>query len=222
MELCDGVDYRRLRQQRWGLILPARRRTCLGQVVQHIPFLLAQGRDRRQDTFNKPTALFALCAETSATPQHGPTQWTFRASTTFSIYEQALEEAGIPFVTVAGSGFYDRPEVRDVLNLLRALADPWDDQALAGLLRSPAFGVPDVGIYQLRCPQGKSRPFREALHSDLTALSTMDQEHLRRAPVPIRGNCGKCLCFARIRGHCYFILERWRNYRNLDKRGREN
>jgi ATP-dependent helicase/nuclease subunit A len=105
----------------------------------------------------------------------------FRASTTFSIYEQALEEAGIPFVTVAGSGFYDRPEVRDVLNLLRALADPWDDQAMVGLLRSPAFGVSDVGIYQLRCAQGKPRPIQEALHSDLTALSTMDQEHVRRA-----------------------------------------
>ncbi len=105
----------------------------------------------------------------------------FRASTPFSIYEQALEEAGIPFVTVAGSGFYNRPEVRDVLNLLRALADPWDDQALAGLLRSPAFGVSDVGIYQLRCPLGKLRPIQEALHSDLSILSTMDQEHVRRA-----------------------------------------
>jgi ATP-dependent helicase/nuclease subunit A len=105
----------------------------------------------------------------------------FRASTPFSIYEQALEEAGIPFVTVAGRGFYNRPEVRDVLNLLRALADPWDDQALAGLLRSPAFGVSDVGIYQLRCPQGKVRPIQEAMGGDLTALSTMDQEHTRRA-----------------------------------------
>ena len=105
----------------------------------------------------------------------------FRASTPFSIYEQALEEAGIPFVTVAGRGFYDRPEVRDVLNLLRALADPWDDQAMVGLLRSPAFGVSDVGIYQLRCPQGKPIPIQKALHSDLSALSTMDQEHVRRA-----------------------------------------
>jgi hypothetical protein len=55
----------------------------------------------------------------------------FRASTGFPEYEQALEWAGIPFVTVAGKGFYDRPEIRDVLNILRALADPWDDLALA-------------------------------------------------------------------------------------------
>ena len=48
----------------------------------------------------------------------------FRASTGFPIYEDALEAAGIPFVTVAGRGFYDRPEVRDLLNALRAIANP--------------------------------------------------------------------------------------------------
>jgi ATP-dependent exoDNAse (exonuclease V) beta subunit len=64
-----------------------------------------------------------------------------RASTGFAAYENAFEDAGIPFVTVAGRGFYDRPEIRDVLNILRALADPADDLAMAGLLRSPAFGL---------------------------------------------------------------------------------
>ena len=50
---------------------------------------------------------------------------------------EALQEAGIPFVTVAGRGFYDRPEIRDLVNVLRTLADPLDDLAFAGLLRSP-------------------------------------------------------------------------------------
>ena len=102
----------------------------------------------------------------------------FRASTTFPVYEQALEEAGIPFVTVAGSGFYNRPEVRDLLNMLHALAEPWDDQAMAGLLRSPAIGVSDPGLYRLRNP---SKPMRAALTGDLEALSPPDREHARRA-----------------------------------------
>ena len=111
----------------------------------------------------------------------------FRASTTFPLYEQALEDCGIPFVTVAGSGFYDRPEVRDLLNILRALADPWDDQALAGLLRSPAFGVSDVGLYRLRWAGGEARSLFEALHGDLRILSAAgegvanDEAHARRA-----------------------------------------
>ena len=72
-----------------------------------------------------------------------------RASTSFAAYENALERAGIPFLTVAGRGFYGRPEIRDLLNALAALADPTDDLALAGLLRSPAFGVSDAGLYRL-------------------------------------------------------------------------
>jgi ATP-dependent helicase/nuclease subunit A len=88
----------------------------------------------------------------------------FRASTTFPIYENALEATGIPFVTVAGRGFYDRPEIRNLLNALAALADPTDDLALAGLLRSPAFGLTDADLYALRFPDGESpRPYYQSL-----------------------------------------------------------
>ncbi|MEA3341634.1 MAG: 3'-5' exonuclease, partial [Chloroflexota bacterium] len=76
----------------------------------------------------------------------------FRASTKFPVYEDALERAGIPFVTVAGRGFYDRPEIRDLLNALAAVADPTDDLALVGLLRSPAVGLSDGALYSLRYP----------------------------------------------------------------------
>jgi ATP-dependent helicase/nuclease subunit A len=72
-----------------------------------------------------------------------------RASTSFQAYEDALERAGVPFLTVAGRGFYGRPEIRDLLNALLALADPTDDLALAGLLRSPAFALSDVALYRL-------------------------------------------------------------------------
>ncbi len=93
----------------------------------------------------------------------------FRASTAFPIYEEALEAAGIPFVTVAGKGFYDRPEIRDLLNALAAVADPTDDLALAGLLRSPAFGLSDGDLYHLRFPQGGDTP--RPLYASLIADS---------------------------------------------------
>lgn len=73
-----------------------------------------------------------------------------RASASFGAYERALEARGIPFLTVSGKGFYDRPEVRDVLNFLTAAAEPWDDLALAGSLRSPAGGLSDTALYRLR------------------------------------------------------------------------
>jgi ATP-dependent helicase/nuclease subunit A len=100
----------------------------------------------------------------------------FRASTGFGEYEGALEDAGIPFVTVAGSGFYNRPEIRDVLNILRALSEPSNDAALAGLLRSPAFGISDPGLYLLRLHSGEPQPLLTALEGDLDYLAETDQE----------------------------------------------
>lgn len=72
-----------------------------------------------------------------------------RSTSSFAAYEDALDQAGIPFLTVAGKGFYDRPEIRDLLNALQAIADPADDLALAGLLRSPACGLSDAALYRL-------------------------------------------------------------------------
>lgn len=72
-----------------------------------------------------------------------------RAASAFPAYEDALEAAGAPFLTIAGKGFYDRPEVRDLLNMLQALADPNDDLALAGALRSPVLGLSDAALYAL-------------------------------------------------------------------------
>ncbi len=72
-----------------------------------------------------------------------------RASRSFTPYEDALDALGIPYLTVAGRGFYERPEVRDLLNALQALADPTDDLALVGLLRSPVSGLSDVQLYHL-------------------------------------------------------------------------
>jgi ATP-dependent exoDNAse (exonuclease V) beta subunit len=99
----------------------------------------------------------------------------FRASTTFPVYEDALEQAGIPFVTVAGRGFYNRPEVRDLLNALAAIADPTDDLALAGLLRSPAFGLTDAALYLLRRRDEETRQnMWEALQADVSSLDKAD------------------------------------------------
>ena len=76
-----------------------------------------------------------------------------RASTSFECYENAFERAGLPFLTVAGRGFYGRPEVRDLLNTLAAIADPTNDLALFGALRSPVIGLSNTTLYRLRAEQ---------------------------------------------------------------------
>ena len=87
-----------------------------------------------------------------------------RASSSFAPFEGAFEQAGIPYTTVSGQGFYDRPEVRDVLNALQVFGDPQNDLALAGLMRSPVCGFPDQFLLDLRVYQ-----FTESLGSLLDA-----------------------------------------------------
>lgn len=73
----------------------------------------------------------------------------FRAMTKVKIYEQALRAYGVPFYTIAGSGFFARPEIVDVVNLLRLLVQPHDRLALAAVLRSPWVGCADTTLYWL-------------------------------------------------------------------------
>lgn len=138
----------------------------------HLEFHLGLGDDLGQ---GRQAAAAALARRLHELQRAGQIDWQevallFRASTTFGIYEDALEAAGIPYVTVAGRGFYDRPEVRDLLNALAAISDPGDDLAVAGLLRSPAIGLSDPALYLLRRDEsGARRPFWPALQSEAVA-----------------------------------------------------
>ncbi|HEX4216289.1 MAG TPA: ATP-dependent DNA helicase [Candidatus Dormibacteraeota bacterium] len=64
-------------------------------------------------------------------------------------FEDELRLQGIPYVTTAGSGFFDREEVKDVLALLRLVADPMDDGALCRLLQGPLVRMGDGDMYRL-------------------------------------------------------------------------
>lgn len=153
----------------------------VGYKSPHVEFVLGVGEDADSARPLMAKALAARLLELKAEKQFD--KWDevallFRAATGFPFYEEAFEEAGIPFVTVAGKGFYDRPEIRDLMNILRALADPLDDLAFAGLLRSPAFGLTDAALYLLR---QSGEPFWTALQGDLFALSEADQIAAKRA-----------------------------------------
>jgi ATP-dependent helicase/nuclease subunit A len=73
-----------------------------------------------------------------------------RTRTHLQAYEEALRRFGIPFVTLGGVGFYRAQEVQDVICLLRFLADPRDDLALATVLRSPLGNLSDRTLLRVR------------------------------------------------------------------------
>ena len=74
------------------------------------------------------------------------------ARMTYSLeYEHELAAHDIPYYVVAGTGFFKRQEVFDVLNALRAIDNPFDDIAFFGLLRSSMFGLDDNTLMHIAC-----------------------------------------------------------------------
>ena len=67
----------------------------------------------------------------------------------------ALAARGLPHVVIGGHGFHDRPEIKDVIALLRVLRDPADVVALARALTRPPAGLdPNAALAKLRDRNG--------------------------------------------------------------------
>jgi len=130
-----------------------RQEPALGQEAPFVELHLTVGSKGDGALHRAALALANKLAELVEAPksalEYGHIAILCRASTSFSAYEDAFDQLGLPYLTVAGRGFYDRPEIRDLLNALRALDDPSDDLALVGLLRSPALGFSDADLYDL-------------------------------------------------------------------------
>jgi ATP-dependent exoDNAse (exonuclease V) beta subunit len=73
-----------------------------------------------------------------------------RAATSMWVYEAALADLGYATLATAGGGFFERPEVRDVIAWLRALANPRDELALYSVLASPLGGCSSDELLELR------------------------------------------------------------------------
>jgi ATP-dependent helicase/nuclease subunit A len=89
---------------------------------------------------------------------YGDVAILLRATSSIHLYEEALRRAGIPYVVEGGKGFYERQEVLDVLNLLKTVLDPWDEEALFAFLRSPIAGLSDDDLVAA-APGGLARAF---------------------------------------------------------------
>lgn len=112
----------------------------------------------------------------------------FQAITNTYIYEGVFQQLGLPYVTIAGKGYFDRQEVWDLMNLLAALHSPSDNLALATVLRSPIFGLSDDALLALRLRDnaGETLSLWEALmaqhtHPNWPPIPTADRPALEFA-----------------------------------------
>ena len=115
----------------------------------------------------------------------------FQVSTSFDIYEQALSDCGVPYLTIAGRGFYDRQEITDLTNLLLFLRSPIDSLSLAAVLRSPIFAVSDETLLRLRLAR---KPLWETVvDTELTGRFERHEalEFARETLINLRGLAGR-------------------------------
>ena len=107
--------------------------------------------------------------------------WLFRQHADMRSALAALREAGVPYQVQGGRGFFTTPEIKDLLALLRAAADPDDSQALLRCLHLPAWRVSNAGRLALvRATRDVDAPLR-ALIDDGTVedLEASDREAAR-------------------------------------------
>jgi len=94
---------------------------------------------------------------------------------------EAFQAFGVPYLTEGGKTFYESRQARDLVQLLRVIANPEDELALAGVLRSPLAGIRDETLLRMK---EQARSLARAL-SDLNILDTSsydsgDVDRLRR------------------------------------------
>ena len=105
--------------------------------------------------------------------------------------EHALLEAGIPYLTTGGVGFYQRQEIYDIWNYLHFLEAPEKNQtSLAAVLRGPAFGISDTELYEISLRKEKKfwdqvQNYQDPSHNLRTAIATLERhrQFARRMPV---------------------------------------
>ena len=103
-------------------------------------------------------------------------------------YEEALRAQGIDSYVLGGTSLYKREEVRDLANLLAAVADPHDPFTLTAFLRSPLGGVDDATLLHLArvstvaSPEDRGRSLYDALvDSEAYVPDTLGRARARRA-----------------------------------------
>jgi len=122
----ESADDRRRREARW--------------IAKRIASLLDDPTPRVRDEETKKLRRVRL----------GDVAVLFRALSNVHLYEQALIEQDLQYYLAGGRAFFAQQEIHDVSHLCRWLDDPADELSLAGVLRSPFFGLNDDTLFALK------------------------------------------------------------------------
>ncbi|GIV10292.1 MAG: hypothetical protein KatS3mg019_2383 [Fimbriimonadales bacterium] len=176
-----GARFLRLEPTRPDEPAPTERRVQVWRRTQRDPAaearLIASHIQRWVENHSLPIHDTDTGAERTA--HYGDFAVLFHQFTAIQHYEQAFREVGTPYYVVGGGrGYWAQYEVRDLVNLLRALCDPADDLALLSMLRSPFAGLSLDALTQLAlCAEQTELPIQRCWDA-VSDLSVPDANRL--------------------------------------------
>ncbi|MBI4563539.1 MAG: UvrD-helicase domain-containing protein [Planctomycetes bacterium] len=108
-----------------------------------------------------------------------------RAMSDVVLLVEELHQCGLPYVVEGAKYYYGTQEVIDFVNLLRAIANPFDRIALAGLLRSPLGAVDDATLLELARAGALDYRMANPPEAVATFYRSLNELHGRAARVPV-------------------------------------
>ena len=121
-----------------GIVAAETPEACAAAVAGEIAGLLAGATVRDRDTgLSRPA-------------RAGDIAILFRSRASHREFEEALGARGIPAYVYKGLGFFDADEIKDLLALLRFLAEPTSNVRAAAFLRSRFVRISDEGLTRIK------------------------------------------------------------------------
>jgi len=74
----------------------------------------------------------------------------YRTNAQSRILEEGLMRRNIPYQIVAGTKFYDRMEIKDILAYLKMIVNPQDDLALVRIINTPKRGIGPASVEKIK------------------------------------------------------------------------
>lgn len=93
----------------------------------------------------------------------------YRTNAQSRVLEEAFLRAGIPYLLVGGTRFYERREVRDMLAYLRLISNPTDEVSLKRIINTPPRGIGPASL------KDKNHPKVVQFHSLMAEIRTKTQ-----------------------------------------------
>jgi ATP-dependent helicase/nuclease subunit A len=175
--------------------------TVLGADAIHEP-LDADSLREREATLVARAVSTALAEGWSVQDDGDPDQWRparpgdvcilLPARTSLPALERALDARSVPYRAETSSLVYSTREVRAVLTVLRAVADPTDELATVAALRSSVYGCGDDdlahwrlgpgGRFHIHAPLPDDAPVDHPVAEGLAHLAAMHEARLWSSP----------------------------------------